>query len=54
MEEGFEYGVEWFEFDRHDRAVKKQKIFQKKETRDKFADTVQDKPNFWKFAAWCN
>jgi len=54
MEEGFEYGVQWVEFDKQDRAVTKEKIFKTKAARDKFADKVQEKNNFWKFAAWYN
>ncbi len=49
-----EYSVRWQEFDRQDRVVTKEKHFATKAARDKFCDKLQDKPNFWRFAAWSN
>jgi hypothetical protein len=49
-----EYSVRWQEFDRQDRAVTKEKHFTTAKARDKFADKVQDKSNFWRFCAWQN
>jgi len=46
------YDVAWVEFDRKDRAVTKTKSFETEKARDKFCDKVQNKDNFWKFAAW--
>jgi hypothetical protein len=54
MEFGFEYGVEWVEFNKKNQAVCKHKMFKTKEARDKFANKVQEKDNFWKFATWSN
>jgi hypothetical protein len=44
-----EFGVEWMEFNKKDQAVTKQKFFMTEKGRDKFADKVQDKDNFWEF-----
>lgn len=49
-----EYGVRWQEFNRRDEAVTKEKFFATATARDRFADKVQDKDNFWRFCAWSN
>ena len=44
-----EFGVRWIEFDRHDRLVRKQRIFKTEAALDRFMATIEDKANFY---AW--
>jgi hypothetical protein len=49
-----EYGVRWFEFNRQDQKIGKQKIFNDRKKRDKFADELEKKDNFAEFDSWLN
>lgn len=49
-----QYGIRWSEFDRNDRPIKKEKIFNTQKQRDTFVKKLQKKPNFYQFEAWFN
>jgi len=47
-----QWGIRWSEFDKNSRQVKREKFFDTKEQRDKFAEKLEDKYNFARFEAW--
>jgi hypothetical protein len=49
-----EYSVRWTEFNKRNEAITKEKHFSTEKARDRFADKVAEKDNFWKFESWQN
>lgn len=45
-------GVRWWEFDKQDRRVMKQRLFQSYEARDRFCQKLEANPKFDQYVAW--
>jgi hypothetical protein len=48
------WGVRWYEFDKNDRKVEKQKFFKTKPMRDKFIEALEKKDNFAGISSYSN
>jgi len=46
MKTATEYGIRWFEFDRSDRRVQREKFFKTEKARAAFAARLETKDNF--------
>ena len=49
-----EYGIRWVEFNKRNEMVTKEKIFKTEKARNRFADKVVEKDNFYQIDAWLN
>ena len=47
-----EHGLAWYEFDRNDRIVRKEKFFKTWKALKRFEEKVQDKDNFWEIIGY--
>jgi hypothetical protein len=46
------YGLRWFEFDKSNRKIQKEKYFKLEKDRDKFVDKLVEKDNFAEMGAF--
>lgn len=48
------YGVRFQVWGRNDRIQNREKLFETREKRDKYATRVEKQDNFYQFVAWLN
>ena len=48
----YPFGVEWIEFNKEDRMVRKDKFFKTSKAMDKFIEKLEQKNNFYKISGY--